>query len=83
VPAPGPGPGQYAAHDDFLHVRGSDAAASDRAGNCGSAELRRGGRGEHALERADGGTRGGSDDDLELVHEDLLLINRGHGDRDD
>ena len=41
-----------------------DARGGERALDGGGAELRRGGRREHALEGADGRARGGGDDDV-------------------
>ena len=63
-----------------------DPARGERAGDGGSAELRRGGRREHALERADGRARGGGDDDLGLSMDSPAImprrVNRGRGGRD-
>ena len=55
---------QYASHDHFLDVGGRNRAFRQRRGNRGHAELWRGGRRQHTLERADGRAGGGGNDDL-------------------
>ena len=55
---------QHAAHDHFLDVGGRDSRGGERALDGGGAELRRGGRRQHALECADGRADGGGDDDV-------------------
>ena len=62
------------------------SGGGERALDGGGAELRRGGRREHALECADGRAHGGGDDDLDLVHvmsrlRELRSVNRGRAGR--